>query len=226
MAKTRHKGKLVNVKGRRDYRVNKHNRRTQRRNADGLLPSFLWFTKPRNSYYATVCRSTTHKLTQLPGHLLNTVMRQLWKRQCKQDNRWLRAKVESKNRSGITVSVEYELIQWFRAPSKKEQERPKLRADLRLSIDAARVWEGLKAERRAAMRAQGQKFEAEDWWLEGGVGGEEKRRMRIREQMGELTSTMAILGIKGEEFVTENGEGNFVFLSPEGSVVGEDEGEG
>ena len=76
------------------------------------------------------------------------------------------------------------------------------------------------------MRAQGQKFEAEDWWLEGGVGGEEKRRMRIREQMGELTSTMAILGIKGEEFVTENGEGNFVFLSPEGSVVGEDEGEG
>ena len=76
------------------------------------------------------------------------------------------------------------------------------------------------------MRAQGQKFEAEDWWLERGAGGEEKKRMRIREQMGELTTTMAILGIKGEEFVTENEEGNFVFLSPEGSVVGEEGGGG
>ena len=226
MAKTRYKGKLVNVKGRRDYRVNKHNRRTQRRNADGGLPSSLCFPEPRNSYYATVCRSTAHKLTQLPGQLLNTVMRRLWKRQCKQGNCWVPAKVESKNRSGITVSVESELVQWFRAPFKKEQERPKLRADLRLFTDAARIWEGLKAERRAAMRAQGQKFEAEDWWLEGGAGGEEKKRMRIREQMGELTSTMAILGIKGEEFVTENEEGDFVFLSPEGTVVGEDGGGG
>ena len=80
----------------------------------------------------------------------------------KQDKRWLRAKVESKDRSGITVSVESELVRWFRAPVKKEQEKPNLRADLRLSTNAARVWKGLKAEKRAVMRAQGQKFEAED----------------------------------------------------------------
>ena len=72
------------------------------------------------------------------------------------------------------------------------------------------------------MRAQGQKFEAEDWRLEGGAG-EERKKTRMREQMEELTATMAVLGVKGEEFVTENEEGNFVFLGPEGSVVGEEE---
>ena len=45
----------------------------------------------------------------------------------------------------------------------------------------------------------------------------------MREKMQELTATMAVMGVKGEEFVMENEEGNFVFLSPEGSVVGEEE---
>ena len=149
-------------------------------------------------------------------------MRQLWNRQCKQDNRWLRAKVERNHRSGITIDVERELIGLFRAPSKREQEKLKLRPDLQLSIDAKRLWEDLRAERRTAMAAQGQKFEAEDWWLEG-EAGEEGKTTSARERMEELTAMMGILGVRGQEFVAENEDGEFVFLSPEGSVVGEGE---
>ena len=38
MAKARFNGKIINVQGRRDYRINKRARRLQRRNADGMLP--------------------------------------------------------------------------------------------------------------------------------------------------------------------------------------------
>ena len=75
------------------------------------------------------------------------------------------------------------------------------------------------------MAAQGQKFEAEDWWLDG-KDGEEGKKTKARAHMEELAVTMEMLGVKGEEYVVENEEGDFVFLSPGGSVVGEeDEGE-
>ena len=146
-------------------------------------------------------------------------MQQLWNRQRKQDNRWLRAKVQAKDRSGVSIPVERELVQWFRAPSKREQEKPKLRPDLQLFTEAMQIWQGLKAERKAAMEAQGQKFEAEDWWLEG-KADEGGKNVKARD---ELSTTMAILGVRGEEYVAENEEGSFVFVSPEGSVVGEEE---
>ena len=41
----------------------------------------------------------------------------------------------------------------------------------------------------------------------------------------ELSATIAMLGVRGAEYVVENEEGNFVFVSPEGSVVGEEEDE-
>ena len=149
-------------------------------------------------------------------------MQQLWNRQRKQDNRWLRAKVEAKDRSGISIPVERELVQWFRAPSKREQEQPKLRPDLQLSTEAMHVWQELKAERKTAMEAQGQSFEAEDWWVELKDEKEGGKKAKARDEM---TATMASLGVRGEEYVAENEEGNFVFVSPEGSVVGEEENE-
>ena len=148
-------------------------------------------------------------------------MHELWSRQRKQDNRWLRAKVEAKDRSGVSIPVERELVQWFRAPSKREQEKPKLRPDLQLSTEAMQVWQGLKAERKAAMEAQGQKFEAEDWWVER----KDEEKGKKAKAADKLSATMAILGVRGEEYVAENEEGNFVFVSPEGSVVGEEKDE-
>ena len=151
-------------------------------------------------------------------------MQQLWFRQRKQDNRWLRAKVQAKSRSDISIPVERELVQWFRSPSKREQEKPKLRPDLQLSTEAMHVWQGLKAERKAAMEAQGEKFEAEDWWVERKSEEEEGKKGKAKGR-DDLNATMASLGVKGEEYVMENEEGNFVFVSPEGSVVGEEEEE-
>lgn len=149
-------------------------------------------------------------------------MQQLWNRQRKQDNRWLRARVQSQDRGGITVPIERELVHWFHSPSKREQEKLELRPDLQLSAGAMLVWRRLKAERKAAKDAQGQNFEAEDWWLEV---GDEGKKMKTREQMDELSSMMAILGIRRQEDVREDEEGNFVFASPEGSVVGVEEKE-
>ena len=82
-----------------------------------------------------VLPSTFHELqTNKPlGKLLKTVMQQLWNRQRKQDNRWLQAQVQSTDRADIPVPVEQELVAWFRAPSKREQEKPRLRPDLQLS---------------------------------------------------------------------------------------------
>ena len=148
-------------------------------------------------------------------------MQALWTRQCKQDNRWLRAQVQSTDRAGIPAPVEHELVAWFRAPSKREQEKPRLRPDLQLSTEAMQVWQRLKAERKAAMEAQGQKFEAEDWWVER----KEEEGGKKAKARDELSATMAILGVRGEEYVAENEEGNFVFVSPEGSVVGGEEEE-
>ena len=176
------------------------------------------------SSYPLYCSllSASHKLTRPPGKLLKTVMQQLWNRQRKQDNRWLRAKVQAKNRSGVSIPVERELVQWFRAPSKREQEKPKLRPDLQLSTEAMQIWQTLKTERKAAMEAQGENFEAEDWWLERGDGKEGGKKAKARE---EVSALMARLGVRGAVFVVENEEGNFVFVSPEGSVVGEAEEE-
>ncbi|KAM0794064.1 hypothetical protein BDR22DRAFT_895538 [Usnea florida] len=156
------------------------------------------------------------------GQLLKTVMQQLWNRHRKQDNRWLQAKVQMMGRSVIPYPIEQELVQWFRARSKREQEKPKLRPDLRLSPEAMQLWQLLRTERKAAMVAQGQKFEAEDWWLDG-EDGNDLKKMKTKAQMGELSATMEMLGAKGEEYVEEDEEGNFVFLSPEGSVVGEED---
>ena len=176
---------------------------------------------PPSATHCSALLDTTY-LTGILGQLLKTVMQQLWNRQRKQDNRWLRAKVTCKDRSGIPYPVEQELVQWFRARSKREQEKPKLRPDLRLSPEAMQLWQELKAERKAAMIAQGQKFEAEDWWLDG-KDVKDSNNTKARAQMGELSATMERLGAKGEEYVEEDEEGNFVFLSPEGSVVGEED---
>ena len=46
------------------------------------------------------------------------------------------------------------------------------------------------------MEAQGQKFEAEDWWLEREDDEEGGKKARARE---ELSATMAVLGVRGEE---------------------------
>ena len=73
------------------------------------------------------------------------------------------------------------------------------------------------------MVAQGQEFEAEDWWLDGKDGGEEGKKSMARAQMEDVAATMEMLGARGEEYVEEDEEGNFVFLSPEGSVVGEED---
>ena len=72
------------------------------------------------------------------------------------------------------------------------------------------------------MVAQGQKFEAEDWWV-AGKDVKDSNNTKAKTQMGELSATMERLGAKGEEYVEEDEEGNFVFLSPEGSVVGEED---
>ena len=72
------------------------------------------------------------------------------------------------------------------------------------------------------MVAQDQRFEAEDWWLERGAG-EEGKKTTVWGQMEEVTTMMAMLGVKGEEYVVENEDGDFVVMSPEGSVVGEGE---
>ena len=150
-------------------------------------------------------------------------MQELWNRQRKQDNRWLRSKVESKDRGGIPFPIEQELVQWFRAASKREQEKPKLRPDFNLSTEAMQIWQSLKAERKAAMAAQGQKFEAEDWWLEEKRGEEGKGKMtKARTVIEETAATMEGLGVEGEGYVVEDEDGNFVFLSPEGSVAGGD----
>ena len=149
-------------------------------------------------------------------------MQQLWNRHRKQDNRWLQAKVKTTGRSVIPHPIEQELVQWFRAQSKREQERPRLRPDLRLSPEATKLWQELKEERKVAMVVQGQRFEAEDWWLDG-KDQEEGKKSKARAQMEDVAATMEMLGAKGEEYVQEDEEGNFVFLSPEGSVVGEED---
>ena len=152
-------------------------------------------------------------------------MQQLWNRQRKQNQRWQRAKVENKNHNDIPHSIEKELVQWFRAPSKKEQEKQKLRPDLRLSADASRVWEALKNEREAAIKAQGQKFEAKNWWLEK-EDDDKGKKTRAKAAIEQMASTLTILGVKGLEYVTEDEEGKFILLSPEGSVTGVEEEEG
>ena len=188
--------------------------------------SHEYSTVPKATHSSISYLVQKYRLTRSLGKLLTTVMQQLWNRQRKQDNRWLQAKVKSTDRSVIPYSVEQELVQWFRAGSKREQEKPKLRPDLQLSTEAMQVWQLLKAERKAAMAAQGQKFEAEDWWLDG-KDSKNSKKSKAKAPLEELDATMEMLGVKGEEYVEEDEEGNFVFLSPKGSVVGEEgEGEG
>ena len=219
MAKVRFNGRDVHFDARRQYRVRKRARRLERRNANGTTPR-LWAL---NSAKAALSPTSQELQTDtIAGQLLKTVMQQLWNRYRKQDNRWLQAKVKSMGRSVIPHPIEQELVQLFRAPSKREQEKPKLRPDLRLSPEAMQLWQELKIERKAAMIAQGQNFEAEDWWLDG-KGGEEGKKSKTRAQMEDTAATMEMLGARGEEYVEEDEEGNFVFLSPEGSVVGEED---
>ena len=221
MAKVRSNGRVVNFTARREYEVRKRARRLKRRNENGPLASSLSLTTPTATRCSASCSAKSHRLTKLLGQLLKTVMQQLWNRQRKQDNRWLQATVVKTGRSVIPYPVEQELVQWFRAKSKREQEKPKLRPDLQLSTEAMQLWQLLKAERKAAMVAQGQKFEAEDWWLDG-KDGKYSKKSKAKAPVEELDATMEMLGVKGEEYVEEDEEGNFVFLSPEGSVVGEE----
>ena len=81
------------------------------------------------------------------------------------------------------------------------------------------------------MKAQGQKFEAQDWWPDEKRDDKEKRT-KVKASMEEIASTLTILGVKGpkdvtekkeEEDVEEDKEGDIVFVSPEGSVIGAEE---
>ena len=49
------------------------------------------------------------------------------------------------------------------------------------------------------------------------------KQSKARAQIEDMAATIEILGAKREEYVEEDKEGNFVFLSPEGSVVGEED---
>jgi len=101
----------------------------------------------------------------------------------------------------MSLDIEQELRAHTHKPDEK-QKKTRLSLEPELSRKAAEFWRALQDQRRAAIAAQGQPFEAVDWWVRksgGGGNGEEARKDKMSKAIQSLSARMKELGVKGED---------------------------